>query len=129
MEKTTQLSIALENQPGQLARLCRALAQADVNIRGLSISESSDVSTVRLIASDPGAAQEALRGAGLAFVAQEVLVLELQDRPGALERVALRLGDSGINIQYVYGTGDRGTGRGLLVMRTDDVDAARQALA
>jgi hypothetical protein len=129
MEKTTQLSIALENQPGQLARLCRALAQADVNIRGLSINESSDVSTVRLIASDPAAAQEALRGAGLAFVTQEVLVLELQDRPGALEQVALRLADSGINIQYIYGTGDRGAGRGLLVVRTDDVDAARQAMA
>lgn len=129
MEKTTQLSIALENQPGQLARLCRVLAQAEVNIRGLAINESSDVSTIRMIVSDPAAAQEALRGAGLSFVAQDVLVLELQDKPGALERIAVRLGDCGINIQYIYGTGDRGVGRGLLVMRTDDVDAARQALA
>ena len=129
MEKTTQLSVTMENQPGQLARLCRALAHAKVNVRGISICDASDVSTIRVVASDPEAAKRALREAGLAFIAQDVLVLELKDEPGALERIAVRLGDCKVNIQYLYGTGDAGKGRGIIVVRTDDSDAARQCLA
>ena len=90
MEKATQLSVALENVPGQLSRLCRVMAQAKVNIRGISVSDSADISTIRLVVSDPSAAKTALREAGLCFVSQEVLVVELDDRPGALEEVAAR---------------------------------------
>jgi hypothetical protein len=128
MEKTTQLSIPMENTPGQLGRLCRVLTQADVNIRGISICDAADVSTVRLIVSDPAAAKKALREAGLQFVSQDVLVLELNDKPGALEKVALRLGEAGINISYLYGTGD-GAHKGVMVLRVSDVDRARQTLA
>ena len=128
MEKATQLSVALENVPGQLSRLCRVMAQAKVNIRGISVSDSADISTIRLIASDPSAAKTALREAGLCFVSQEVLVVELDDRPGALEEVAARLGDAGLNVLYIYGTGDVVGGKARLVIRVDDVNRARQAL-
>jgi hypothetical protein len=128
MEKTTQLSVALENVPGQLGRLCRVLVQADVNIRGISISDAADISTIRLLVSDPAAARKALREAGLPFVSQEVLVVELTDKPGALEDAAVRLGEAGVNVSYIYGTGC-GTGRAILVLRVSDVDRARQALA
>ena len=129
MEKTTQLSVTLENEPRQLARLCRALAHARVNVRGISICDASDVSTIRVIVSDPEAAMRALREAGLPYVTQDVLVLELKDEPGALERIAVRLGDCRVNIQYMYGTGDAGKGTGIIVLRTEDADAARQCLA
>ncbi len=129
MEKAIQLSVTMENQPGQLARVCRALAQAGVNIRAMSVSEASDMSTIRLVVSDPDAARGALQHAGLCHIAQGVLLVALPDEPGALERVAVRLGESGINIQYIYGSGDAGRGSALLVVRTDDPDAARQALA
>jgi len=128
MEKATQLSVALENVPGQLSRLCRVMAQAQVNIRGISVSDSADISTIRLIASDPSAAKTALREAGLSFVSQEVLVVELEDRPGALEEVAARLGDAGLNVLYIYGTGDVVGGKARLVIRVDDVNRARQTL-
>jgi len=128
MEKATQLSVALENVPGQLSRLCRVMAQAKVNIRGISVSDSADISTIRLVASDPAAAKNALREAGLSFVSQEVLVVELEDKPGALEEVAARLGDAGLNVLYIYGTGDVVGGKARLVIRVDDVNRARQAL-
>ena len=128
MEKATQLSVALENVPGQLSRLCRVMAQAKVNIRGISVSDSADISTIRLIVSDPAAAKNALREAGLCFVSQEVLVVELDDRPGALEEVAARLGDAGLNVLYIYGTGDVVGGKARLVIRVDDVNRARQTL-
>jgi len=128
MEKATQLSVALENVPGQLSRLCRVMAQAKVNIRGISVSDSADISTIRLVVSDPSAAKTALREAGLSFVSQEVLVVELEDKPGALEEVAARLGDAGLNVLYIYGTGDVVGGKARLVIRVDDVNRARQTL-
>jgi hypothetical protein len=56
MEKVTQVSVALENVPGQLGRMCRVLAQADVNIRAISISDAADLSTIRLCVSNAAAA-------------------------------------------------------------------------
>jgi hypothetical protein len=129
VEKAKQLSVTMENVPGQLERLCRVLAQAKVNIRGLSVADATDLATIRLLVSDPAAAQKALREAGLACSTQEVLVLELDDKPGALETVAARLGAARVNIQYIYGSGDSGKGKGVLVLKADDVDLARQTLA
>ena len=123
-----QLSIAMENQPGQLGRLCRVLAQAAVNIRGISIFDGTDFSTIRLLVSNPAAAQDVLREAGLKFARQPVLVLELDDRPGSLEDVAVRLGEQGVNIHYVYGAADGPEGKAILVLRVSNVDAAYQAL-
>ena len=128
MEKTTQLSVAMENVPGQLGRLCRVLAQADVNIRGISVNESSDFSNIRLVVSNPVAAKKALREAGLSFVAHDVLLVELEDRPGLLESIAVRLGEAGINVHYVYGTGTGGKGKATMILHVSDVDRARQTL-
>ncbi|HUU92090.1 MAG TPA: ACT domain-containing protein [Phycisphaerae bacterium] len=128
MEKATQLSIAMGNVPGQLGRLCRVLAQAGVNVRGISISDAADLSVVRLLASDPAAAENALREAGIWFTAHDVLVVELDHRPGALEGVAMRLGEAGINVHYVYGAADGAEGKAVLVLSVSDVDLARQTL-
>ena len=123
MDKVTQFSIALENVPGQLGRLCRVLTQA------ISISDAADLSTIRLLVSNTTAAKRALREAGITFVTQEVLLIEVEDKPGALEDVALRLGEAGINVQYVYGMGDGGKGFARMVLRVSDVDRAKQVLA
>ena len=129
MEKITQLSVTMENVPGQLGRLCRIVSNANVNIRAMTVSDATDVSTIRLCVSDPAAAQRALREAGVPFVTQEVLLVELEDKPGSLEKVALRLGQAGVNVQYIYGSTCNGKNAALLVLRADDVDRARQALA
>ena len=127
MEKVTQLSVALENVPGQLGRMCRVLAQTDVNIRAISISDAADISTIRLCVSNSEAAKRALRDSGLPFVTQEVLMVEVPDKPGALEDVAVRLGEAGVNINYIYSAGGTG-GKAVLVFGVDNVDVARQTL-
>ena len=129
MEKAKQLSVTMENVPGQLERICRILAQTEVNIRGLSVADATDLSTIRLLLSDPPAAGEALKQAGLACSTQDVLVLELDDKPGALETVTARLGAARVNIHYIYGSGDSSKNQGILVLKVDDVDLARQTLA
>jgi hypothetical protein len=129
MEKATQFSVAMENVPGQLGRLCRVLVQADVNIRGISVADASDISNIRMVVSNPAAAKKALREAGLSFVCQDVLLVELDDKPGALEVVAMRLGEAGVNVHYVYGTGDGGKEKGIMIMHVSDVDRARHTLS
>jgi hypothetical protein len=129
MEKSTQLSIAMENVPGQLGRLCRVMTGAKVNIRGISIAEAADLSIIRLLVSDPESAKRALRNAGVTFVAQQVLVLDLEDRPGGLEFVAGRLGDAGINVQYLYGTSEGIDGKARLVLKVVDMERAWQTLS
>ncbi len=128
MEKATQLSIAMGNVPGQLGRLGRVLAQAGVNIRGISICDAADLSIIRILVSDPAAAENAMREAGISCVTQDVLILELDHRPGALEEVAVRLGEAGINVHYVYGAADGVEGKAVLVLRVSDTDLARQTL-
>jgi len=128
MERRTQLSVAMENSPGQLGRVCRVLAQADVNIRGISVSEGCDVSVIRLLVSDTPAAGRALREAGFSVSEQDVLLVELDDKPGALEDVALRLGQAGVNVQYVYGAANGPEGKAQLVLRVTDVESAGQIL-
>jgi len=128
MEKRTQLSVAMENTPGQLGRVCRVLAQADVNIRGICVADASDVSVLRLLVSDTPAAERALRQAGLMVSHQEVVLVELDDRPGALEDVAVRLGQAGVNLHYVYGAANGPEGKAQLVLRVSDVEAAGQIL-
>ncbi|HUU30477.1 MAG TPA: ACT domain-containing protein [Phycisphaerae bacterium] len=129
MEKAMQLTVTMENVPGQLGRLCRILSQASVNLRGISVSDAADVSVIRLCVSDPSAAKTALREAGVSFVAQEVLLLEVDDKPGVLEQVAARLGEAKVNVRYVYGSSDGGKRKTVLILKVDDPDRARQALA
>lgn len=129
MEKRTQLSIAMENAPGQLGRLCRVLTQADVNIRGMCVSDATDVSVIRVLVSDTPAAEQALRQAGFAFTLQEVLVVTLDDRPGALEDLAVRLGQAGVNVHYLYGAANGAEGKAQLVLRVSDVETASEILS
>jgi len=128
MERRKQLSVAMENSPGQLGRVCRVLAQADVNIRGISVSDGCDVSVIRLLVSDTPAAERALREAGFPVSTQDVLLVELDDKPGALEDVALRLGQADVNLQYVYGAANGPEGKAQLVLRVSDVESASQIL-
>jgi len=128
METRMQLSVAMENTPGQLGRLCRVLTQADVNIRGICVSDAADVSVIRLLVSDTPAAEQALRETGFAYSQQEVLLVELDDRPGALEDVAVRLGQANVNLHYVYGAANGAEGKAQLVLRVSDVETARQIL-
>jgi len=128
MEKRTQVSVVMENSPGQLGRLCRVLAQADVNIRGICVADAADVSVIRLLVSDTAAAERALRQSGVTFSTQDVLLVQLDDRPGALEDVAIRLGQAGVNLHYVYGAANGPEGKAQLVLRVSDVETAAQIL-
>ncbi|MDK1030453.1 MAG: hypothetical protein QGD94_00425 [Planctomycetia bacterium] len=128
MKTQVQLSVAMNNEPGELGRLCRALAQAQVNIEGICVVDSIDVSIVRLLVADAASAKRVLHETGFHVAEHEVLVLDLENGPGVLARVAERLGQSSININYLYGTSHTGTRRGKIVVHVSDTASAGQAL-
>jgi hypothetical protein len=126
MKVVRQLSIFLENKPGVLARLCATFSKEDVNIEGLSISDTIDHAVVRLITSKPTRARTILESAGVLVVETNVLLLRLPDKPGQLSQAAGRLAKAKVNIEYAYGTTDAPGGN--LVLRVSDTRKAMKVL-
>jgi len=122
MPRQVQISIPMKNEVGALCRLCGVLARAGVNILGLSIEDCTDEGFVRLIVDDPGKAQKTLEAAKIPHGTQEVLLLELENEPGALQRISALLAEAGIDIRYVYGTADLHGRGGAMVLRLSDVE-------
>ena len=128
IETATQLAIFLANRPGALARVCEALANAEINIHALATSDTVDHSVVRMVVSDPTKALMLLGEAGVLALETEVLMIETASEPGALAKIAERLAEAEINIEYAYLAGGRGAEKGLIVLRPSDVEKAQTAL-
>src|SRR5882672_2212815 len=100
----TDLTIYLDDQPGELARVGDVLGNAGTNISGLcAITTGGGQAEVHILVQDATTAFEALRDAGIKIVAeQEVIVLDVEDRPGALGDVAHKLGQAKVNVTTAY---------------------------
>src|SRR5215472_10944699 len=118
----------LANRPGALARVCEALAKAEINIRALATSDTVDHTVVRMVVSDPTKALMLLGEAGVLAVETEVLLIETANQPGVLAKIAERLAEAKVNIEYVYLAGSRGAETGLIVVRPSDIEKAQTAL-
>lgn len=99
-----QISVALKNEPGQLARVCNLLAEHGVNIDAISVLDNVEQGMIRLLTSNPALARSVLEGNGHYVLEAEILEVELGNRPGVLGSVAAALADAGLNIDYAYGT-------------------------
>jgi hypothetical protein len=100
-----QFTLYLENRPGALANVTRKLAKAEVNIEGISVSESTDVGLVQLVVSNAGKTRRILTDSKVPFTVQQVVLLKLKDCPGALYEGIAKLAKAGVNINYIYATG------------------------
>lgn len=128
MAQQTQFSVTLSNKPGMLAHLCQNLAAHDVNLRAISVAESTEQAVVRFVATTPGRARKVLSGDGLTFTESEVLVLTMPDKPGALGKAAATLAKAKININYVYSGATASKGRAVVVFGVSDVACAAKLL-
>jgi hypothetical protein len=128
IESATQLAVFLANRPGALARVCAALAQAGINIHALATSDTIDHSVVRMVVSDPTKALMLLGETGTLALESEVLMIEGANEPGMLGKIAQRLADTSVNIEYAYLAASPGAERGLAILRPSDVEQARRAL-
>src|SRR5205809_6248815 len=128
IETATQLAVFLANRPGALARVCEALAKAGININALATSDTVDHTVVRMVVSDPTRALMLLGEAGALALEAEVLMIETASQPGVLAKIAERLAEAEVNIEYVYLAGRRAVEKGLKVLRPSDVGKAKRAL-
>ena len=123
----TDLTVILEHRPGELASVGQATGQAGVNIEGMCAMTGEGRGVVHLLFDDDkvAAARRALEDAGMGIADErEVLVVDIEDRPGTLGEMARRFADASVNIELAYST----FGGVKLVIATDDLDAARAAL-
>ena len=126
--KLTQLSVFLENKPGQISLPCRALAKADINILTLSLSDTQQFGILRLIVRDWRKARTVLEQAGCVVNLTEVVALEVADRPGGLAELLELIEREGINIEYMYAFTFGRNQKAVMVFRFDDPDKALELL-
>jgi hypothetical protein len=123
----TDVTVILEDRPGELARLGEVMGEAGVNIEGMCALTGQGRGYIHLLVADEkaSAARAALEDAGMGVAdTREVLVVDIADRPGTLGEVARRFADANVNVELAYTT----FGGVKLVVATDDLEAARAAL-
>lgn len=128
IETATQLAVFLGNRPGALSRVCTELASAEINIHALAISDTVDHAVVRMVVSDPTKALMILGERGVLALENDVLMIESNNEPGVLAKIADRLAKAEINIEYAYLATSPKSQQGLMILRPSDVEKARRAL-
>jgi hypothetical protein len=128
MEVTTQLALFLANKPGTLAAVCDALAAEQINIYGLTISDTVDHAVVRMVVSDTKKALAIFEDHGTLVVESEVLMLEHDNKPGTISKIAKKLALEKINIEYAYLASAPNAEKGLLIFKPNNLKRAVEIL-
>lgn len=123
-----QLSIFVENKAGRLAEITAVLAEANVDIRAISIADTSDFGILRLIVDHPDEAVEALKKAGMTVSLTSVIAIGIHDRPGEFAKAMRILADEHIAIEYMYAFISRDKGKAFVILRVDDDQRAVSVL-
>ncbi len=123
-----QLSVVLKNLPGILTDLSEILGREGVNIRAISVADTSDVSTVRFVVDDPEKALNILKGHDFSVYQTEVLAVETPDHPGGLNAVVKPLKDAEINIHFLYPFLGRTSNQAIVILGVDKIEEAENVL-
>ncbi len=120
-----QISVFLENKAGRLSHVTRVLGEADINIRALSIADTSDFGILRIIVSDPEKAYNILKEAGFTVSETEVIAVQVPDSPGGLADVLEQMSDASLNIEYLYAFLGTAENDALVIFKVEDFAKAR----
>ena len=123
-----QLSVFVENKPGKLVEALEALGTANVDLRALSLADTSDFGILRIIVDEPKKAFDILSEAGFLVKSNQVVAVVIGDKPGGLATVVRVLSDSGVNIEYTYAFVAHSRDNAYVILRVDDNDAAVKVL-
>ena len=126
--KVKQISIFLENKAGRLAEVTNILGKAGINIRALSLADTTDFGILRLIVNDIEKASKTLKDRGFTVGETEVLAVEVPDRPGGLGEILKIIQDAGLNVEYMYAFVERSSDNAVIIFRFDHVDEATRVL-
>ncbi|MBC7188128.1 MAG: ACT domain-containing protein [Calditrichaeota bacterium] len=124
MLKIKEVFVVVENRPGTVGQLCQELARRKINIEAIGVF--GDVA--KLWVSNTQKALKTLSALGYEVEEREVLAAELENQPGALAKLALALGEAGVNIEYCYGTMSPGQERGVVILDVSDINRALEVM-
>ncbi|MBR5623486.1 amino acid-binding protein [bacterium] len=124
METVKQLSLFLENKPGHVYSICKALGDAGINIYTLTLADTAQFGILRLIVEDAESSKALLEKEGFIVNIADVLAVRIDNQPGRLAQVAEILNKEGINVEYVYAFANRH----IFLYRVDDTEKAYQKL-
>ena len=128
MSKAKQVTVWVDSNPGQIARVAHALAKARINITAFTSYGTGSEIPVRLLVNSPARARKVLRDLDLRVTEEDVLRLTLPDKPGTLAKIADRLSEANINIDYSYETVAKGAKQADLVLAVSDLIGAAKVL-
>jgi len=124
-----QIAVTLDNVPGQFLKVSECLGVEGINIRAISVADTSDISTVRFVTDDPDKTISVLSSNGYSVREREVLAVEIPDHPGALQAVLKPLNAARINVLYLYtylGKGE--SGQPIVIIGVDKTEEAAAVL-
>jgi len=126
--KVEQISVFLENKSGRIAEVTGILAKAGVNIRALSLADTSDFGVLRLIVDDNQKAEESLKKQNITVGKTFVVAVEVEDKPGGLHKIMDILFKAGLNVEYMYAFVKPNTNHAVMIFRFEQLDNAVKVL-
>ena len=115
-----QLSVFLENRAGQLSEITGLLAQNGIDLKAANIAETSDYGILRIITENPLEAKKILKDNGFVVSSCPVLLVTIEDKPGGLSRLLVKLNDNAINIEYMYSMLGSDKGKAVMVIKCEE---------
>lgn len=125
--KLEQISVFLENKAGRMAEVTGTLADAGINIKALSLADTSEFGILRLIVDKTEGAKEALKAKGFTVTRTHVVAVEVKHIAGGLHAILKILEDRGINVEYMYGFPHHGT-EAIMIFRFDRTEQGIEVL-
>jgi hypothetical protein len=126
--KVEQISIFIENKSGRLAEVTRVLGEAGINIRTLSLADTSDFGILRLIVDQTDKAKAVLKENGFTVNKTEVVAVQVPDKPMGLSSILQVLDSGKINVEYMYAFVERSGEDAVIIFRFDDIEGAIKTL-
>ena len=124
-----QVSISLDNTPGKFLTVSEYLGNDGINIRAISVADTSDISTVRFVTDNPDKTINVLKSHGYSVKETDVLAVEVPDHPGGLKAVLKPLREADINVTYLYPFLGRGeSGQPIVILGVDKTKEAMEVL-
>lgn len=123
-----QLSVFIENKSGRLVQITEILGKNQIDIRAVSIADTTSFGILRLIVDDPDRAKMVLREAGFTVSITEVIAISIEDEPGGLSKALRVLSNAQISVEYMYAFLSREDKTAYVIFRVEDNDEAVQAL-
>ena len=124
-----QISVFLENKPGQLKEFAKLLDDNQINMHAMSLADAEDFGILRIIVDDSYKTACVLKDEGYVFSITKVLAVEIPDRPGSLVKVLDILGQNGVNLEYTYAFITRKVDLAYMIFRVPDNEKAIEVLS